>query len=269
MHEATTSAEAGKLRLGLAAVTLVFLGLTVVQWSAYANWPVIDQYGGVDFELYRDAAARWFGGGPYFEPYQLAGPYEVRPGDVLYPPVALVLFVPFTFLPAVLWWAIPLGLTAWTLVRLRPALIVWPVMALCLWFPNTGIKLLTGNPVIWSLAALALGTLYAWPSVLVLLKPTLGPLALFGLNRRSWWVALGAFAAVSLLFLPMWPDYVRVILNARHPAGPLYSLGEVPMLLIPLAAWLGRRRSTRPIEGAGHRQEATAPSASPSGPATR
>ncbi len=141
-------------------------------------------------------------------------------------------------------------------------------MALCLWFPNTGIELLTGNPVIWSLAALSLGTLYAWPSVFVLLKPTLGPLALFGSNRRSWWVALGAFAAVSLLFLPMWPDYVRVILNARHPSGPLYSLGEVPMLLIPVAAWLGRRRPAQPIEGTRHRENRTAPSESPSGPAT-
>ena len=33
----------------------------------------LDQPFGVDFILYRDAAARWLAGGPYFEPYQLAG----------------------------------------------------------------------------------------------------------------------------------------------------------------------------------------------------
>mgnify|MGYP006173125319 CR=1 FL=1 len=56
---------------------------------------------GVDFVLYRDVAARWLDGGPYFEPYQLVGPYEIRAGDVLYPPVGLWLFVPFAVLPAV------------------------------------------------------------------------------------------------------------------------------------------------------------------------
>jgi hypothetical protein len=224
-----------------AGVAVLIVVLTVVQWSAYANAEVVHQYGGIDFALYRDAAARWLGGGPFYEAYQLAGPYEVRAGDVLYPPVALLLFIPFTFLPALLWWAIPLGITGWSIVRLRPRPFVWPVMALCLWFPNTGIKLLTGNPVIWSLAAIALGTIYAWPSVFVLLKPTLAPLALFGCRSRSWWIALAGFSAVSMLFLPMWFDYVRVILNAQTPSGPLYSLGEVPMMLIPVAAWLGRR----------------------------
>ena len=69
----------------------------------------LEQPFGVDFLLYRDAAARWLAGGPYFEPYQLAGPYPITAGDVLYPPVALWLFVPFTVLPAVLWWAIPIA----------------------------------------------------------------------------------------------------------------------------------------------------------------
>jgi hypothetical protein len=230
-----------KLGLIFAGATLFVLGLTVIQWCAYANPRIIDQYGGVDFGLYRDAAARWMEGGPFYKLYQLAGPYEIRAGDVLYPPVALLLFVPFVVLPAVLWWSIPVGLTAWSIWRLRPNPISWPVMALCLWFPNTGIKLLTGNPVIWSLAALALGTIYAWPAVFVLLKPTLAPLALFGSRTRSWWLALGAFAAVSLAFLPMWPAYIRVVLNAHHPSGPFYSLGEVPMMLIPLIAWIARR----------------------------
>lgn len=76
----------------------------------------LEQPIGVDFVLYRDVAARWLAGGPYFEPYQLAGAYDIRAGDVLYPPVGLVLFVPFAVLPAALawplWWAVPLGATA-------------------------------------------------------------------------------------------------------------------------------------------------------------
>ena len=73
----------------------------------------LEQPFGVDFVLYRDAAARWLAGGPYFEPYQLTGPYPITAGDVLYPPVALWLFVPFTILPAVPWWVVPIGVTAW------------------------------------------------------------------------------------------------------------------------------------------------------------
>ena len=92
----------------------------------------LEQPFGVDFILYRDAAARWLAGGPYFEPYQLAGPYPITAGDVLYPPVALWLFVPFTVLPAVLWWAIPIAVAAWAVWRLQPSPEWWPLIALCI-----------------------------------------------------------------------------------------------------------------------------------------
>src|SRR6187431_746092 len=84
----------------------------------------LEQPFGVDFILYRDVAARWLAGGPYFEPYQLAGPYDIRAGDILYPPAGLLLFVPFAVAPAalawLLWWAVPIGATAWAIWRLRP-----------------------------------------------------------------------------------------------------------------------------------------------------
>ena len=158
----------------------------------------LEQPFGVDFCLYRDAAARWLAGGPYFEPYQLAGPYPITAGDVLYPPVALWLFVPFTVLPALLWWAIPIAVTAWAIWRLRPEPAWWPLIALCVAWPTTLLKTWTGNPVIWSVAAMALGVVYWWPSVFVLLKPSLFPFALFGANRRSWWLALAVFVAMCL-----------------------------------------------------------------------
>ena len=203
----------------------------------------LEQPIGVDFVLYRDVAARWLAGGPYFEPYQVAGPYEIRAGDVLYPPVGLILFAPFAVLPAAVawlcWWAIPVGVTAWAVWRLRPRVEVWPLLALCVAWPTTLLKTWTGNPVIWCVAAMALGTLLYWPSVLVLLKPSLAPFALFGANRRSWWVALVGFALLCLPFGPLWADWVASVVNSRG-GGVLYSALEIPMLLIPLVAWLGR-----------------------------
>ena len=211
----------------------------------------LEQPFGVDFVLYRDVAARWLAGGPYFEPYQLAGPYEIRAGDVLYPPVGLILFAPFAVLPAAIawstWWAIPLGVVAWAVWRLRPRVEVWPLLALCVAWPTTLLKTWTGNPVIWCVAAMALGTLWYWPSVFVLLKPSLAPFALFGANRRSWWVALAGFAVLCLPFGPLWADWVASVVNSRG-GGVLYSALEIPMLMIPLVAWLGRTRlaPTRP-----------------------
>jgi hypothetical protein len=205
----------------------------------------LEQPLGVDFVLYRDVAARWLAGGPYFEPYQLAGPYDIRAGDVLYPPNGLFLFAPFAVLPTALawalWWVIPVGVTAWVVWRLRPRPGVWPLLALCIAWPTTLLKTWTGNPVIWCVAALALGTLWYWPSVLVLLKPSLAPFALFGANRRSWWLALGVFVVASLPFASLWADWVTSVVNSRG-GGVLYSTLEVPMLLLPLVAWLGRTR---------------------------
>ena len=208
----------------------------------------LEQPLGVDFTLYRDVAARWLGGGPYFEPYQLAGPYEIRAGDVLYPPVGLWLFVPFAVLPVLvaglLWWAVPVGATGWAIWRLRPRPAVWPLLALCLAWPTTLLKTWTGNPVMWCVAALALGTLYRWPSVFVLLKTSLFPFALFGANRRSWWLGLGGLVLLSLPFGALWGEWVASVVNSRG-GGVLYSALEIPMLLLPLVAWLGRSAAER------------------------
>jgi hypothetical protein len=205
----------------------------------------LEQPLGVDAALYRDATLRWLSGGSFYEPYQIAGPYEIRAGDVLYPPVGLVLFVPFAVLPvaiaAIVWWAIPLGATGWAIRRLRPRPAVWPLLALCVAWPTTLLKTWTGNPVIWSMAAMALGVVYAWPSVVVLLKPSLAPFALFGAGRRSWWIAAFVLVLACVPFGGMWTDWVGSVVNSRG-GGLLYSALEIPMLLLPLIAWLGRRR---------------------------
>jgi len=201
----------------------------------------LEQAVGIDFALYRDVAARWLAGGAFYEPHQLAGPYLVAHGDILYPPVGLWLFVPFTVLPAFLWWAIPAALTVWAIARVRPRPAVWPLMALCLAWPTTPLKIWTGNPVIWGIAAMSVAIVYRWAAPFVLLKPSLFPFALLGFRERSWWAGLGVFVALCLPFGGLWTDWVASVLNSRG-SGPLYSILEAPMLLLPLVAWLGRTR---------------------------
>ncbi|HUQ77546.1 MAG TPA: hypothetical protein VM427_01570 [Patescibacteria group bacterium] len=212
----------------------------------------LEQPIGVDFGLYRNVTARWLAGGPFFEPYQVAGPYVIRAGDVLYPPVALWLFVPFAVagasspvsaLAAIAFWAIPLGLTAAAVLALRPQPIVWPLIALCLANPTTLLKIWTGNPVMWSMAAMALAVVGSsrFAAPFVLLKPSVAPFALFGIRRRSWWLGGASFLALCVPFGSLWGDWLASVLNSRG-GGLLYSALEIPMLLLPVAAWVGRTR---------------------------
>jgi hypothetical protein len=229
----TQIASLAALGISLAILSLAIVELQNADFGFYL---------GRDFELYRVAAARWLAGGPFYEPFQLTAPYVVEHGAILYPPTILYLLVPFTILPALLWWVIPFGVTGWCLVRLAPRPVVWPVLALLAIYPNTLIKVLTGNPVIWVVMFVALGTIYYWPAVFAFLKPTLAPVALFGVWSRSWWVALLAAIALTLPLVSLIGPFVTATLNARTPQGLLYSVGELPMVLIPITAWLGRRR---------------------------
>ncbi len=204
----------------------------------------LEQPLGVDFVLYRDVASRWLETGTFYEPRQLAGPYDIVAGDVLYPPVGLWLFVPWIVLPAALWWLVPLGITAASIWRLRPRPESWPLLALCVAWPTTLLKTWTGNPVIWVMAALALATCYRWPAVFVLLKPSLAPFALFGANRPTWWIALCVFVVLCLPFGGLWADWLTSVVHSRG-GGFLYSVLEVPMLLLPLIAWGARREPER------------------------
>jgi hypothetical protein len=217
----------------------LFFGLFLAQWIQFLAGGGTANIG-VDYTLYMDATRSWLAGTGFYLPEQLAGPYEIVHGVVLYPPTALLLLVPFTVLPAFLWWAIPVAVVAGMVLWHWPAAWAWLAIAVCLWLPITGVRLLHGNPGIWITMVVALGTRFAWPSVFVLLKFTLAPFALVGIRRRSWWIALGLLGAASLLFLPMWADYVTVIRNGSG-AGVLYSLTEVPMVAIPVIAWLGGR----------------------------
>jgi hypothetical protein len=207
---------------------------------------------GGDLILYRDATARWLGGGSFYEPWQLAGSYGITSTapPILYPPIALLLFAPFTILPAFLWWAIPAAAFAWAMSQLRPHPMAWPIMVLLALFSPAIVLTWAGNPLIWATAALAVGCVIAGPAVLVLLKPSLFPFALMGANRRGWWIALGIFALACLPFGALWLDWVHVVLNSDGSL--LYSVREALVLAIPLAAWVGRRSDPARARMAGY-----------------
>jgi hypothetical protein len=238
-----------RLRLVSIGLTLAILGIWVADWvQVVQRWDEVAAAGlpGRDYGLYMHAATHWLATGDFYLASQLQGPYSIPAvgGAILYPPTTLLLLVPFSFLPALLWWAIPLAIIGWAVFVHRPGPMTWPVLAMLLWYPTTNLKLLGGNPTtLWFTAILAFATVRPAASALFFLKPSLVPFALFGARRLSWWITLGATAAVSLPFIGLWAQYVNVLLDARDPSGLLYSLHDVPTMLIPMAIWIGGRRS--------------------------
>jgi hypothetical protein len=194
---------------------------------------------GIDYQFYRDVGARWLADGTYYLPHQLAGPYEVTlMVDVLYPPAALPLFVPFVWLPAILWWAIPLGILGYVVWSYRPG--PWALLAiLCLvaW-PRTIGAVMFGNTDMWVAAGVAGGLRWGWPIALVALKPVFAPFLLIGIRDwRAWALGLG----LLVVSLPMMGDYLTAMLNVQ--TSPIaYSIGSLPFALIPLVAWHASER---------------------------
>ncbi len=225
-------------------VALVLTGLILVAaaWELAFLYPYIDGQQGVgsDLAFYRGIGGHWLDTGEFYLPHQLAGPYVVQTDvDVLYPPVAIPFFASLRWLPYPLWWIVPLAVIAVVLVRLRPAVWTWPLLALCLAWPRNLSDLIYGNTNMWVVAAVAGGVLRGWPAVFVSLKPSLAPFALVGAGRRSWWIAAAVLAAVSALILPLWIQYLTAVHNSD--AAWYWSLEDVVPMSAPLMAWLGRR----------------------------
>jgi hypothetical protein len=227
-------------------VLLVILAAEV--WVGLTNpLGLLRQMGG-DYRLYTGAARTWLAGDGFYRDWQLAGPYEVTlaPGSrgstaILYPPVALALFVPFSFLPAFLWWAVPLLAIGAMLAYWRPSPWGWTAILACLVYPTSWAIVTNGNPSLWVAAVVALATRWPFLGPFAFLKPTLGWLGLGGLRRREWWLGALAFALLCLAFAPMWLDYLTVARNARGAVlDPMYSLSNVPTIAVGLIAWATR-----------------------------
>jgi hypothetical protein len=226
----------------LVALVLTGVILVVGAWEFAFLWPYIDSQHaiGTDLAFYRAIGERWLDTGQFYLPHQLAGPYTIATDvDVLYPPIAIPLMVALRWLPFPLWWLIPLGVIGVVMVRLRPALWTWPLLAFCLVWPRNLSDLIYGNSNMWVIAAVAGGILWGWPAVFVALKPSLGPFALVGIRRRSWWIAAVGIGVASLFVLSLWRDYFTAIGNSD--AEWYWSLEDVVPMSAPLIAWLGRR----------------------------
>jgi hypothetical protein len=210
----------------------------------YSNNPGITPM--ADFVLYRDAGARWLAGDGFYLSRQLAGPYTVTIGDVLYPPPTVLVFALLAVLPlvlsAVVWWSVPVAAVLLSLRWLRPAAWSWPVLALTLWWPPTLDRIATGNPVLWITGAAYLAAVVPGPSIFVILKPTLAPFMFFRANHLNWLIAGIILIAISLPFGNLWVQYFQVIFNAKSFAGPAYSLEEFPMLAGALVAFAASER---------------------------
>lgn len=216
--------------------------LTVAAWVlVHSLEPIRSHYYGRDLGWYLDATRALLDDGTWYLPRQLNGPYEIAGGDVLYPPVAGWFFVPWLMLPTWLFIAAPLAITGWVVYRLRPAHWAWPLLAACLIWPATWVKVGSANPGLWIMAAVALGTLYRWPAAFAMLKPTVMPFALIGIRSPAWWATLVLLGLASLPVLELTLAYPGVLLNAR--GGDLYySLWDLPMLLVPVIASGASRR---------------------------
>jgi hypothetical protein len=198
---------------------------------------------GLDYRWHIEAAQRLLDTGTPYLPFELAGPFVIGDGAILYPPTAFLLFIPFIWLPSVLWWAIPIAVTAYGMWWHRPPLWAWVVITGCLALEKSINVYVFGNPSMWIVAAIAAGTVWRWPFVFVFAKPTFAPIALLGIRRRSWWVALVILGLVSLAFLPVWFDWLTVVRNSD--VSLLYNLPTLPLMLTPLIAWAaGRYRPT-------------------------
>ncbi len=245
--------SAGRLRnLAFAACvagTIAIVALTVAFWVygflGPPAWRVVDP----DLTIYTDATRRLLGGGGWYLPRQLNGPYAIVQGVVLYPPVTAWFFAPWLVLPPWTFSAIPVAITAWAVWQLRPAPWTWPLIALCIMWPMVPLKTLRLNPSVWLMAATATGLLYRWPGVFVTLKPSLLPFALIGIRSRGWWAVAGLLVLASAPVVADTLRYPSVVLNAQG-GGLMYSLPDVPFLLIPIFAWLGSRTHgpARPLQ---------------------
>ncbi len=222
----------GPLTVGLLGAAAIVLGWALASdfGRTFVDW---------DRAHYIAATIRWLETGTPYVASEVAAPFDYGPDTFLHPPIALLLFLPFVWLPPFLWYAIPIGFTAWSIAGWRPERWTWPVMAACLAWPRTSGMLIVGNTDLWMMAIAAAGLRWAWPWILVVIKPSFAPLMLMGVRHRSWWIALAVLVVVALPFGGLWGQWLAVLLHA--PGGLLYSVLGLPLVLLPIVAWAGRR----------------------------
>jgi hypothetical protein len=191
---------------------------------------------GGDYANVMEFGRRWWEHGSMYLPFQLIGPFDPfhmsAPVGSLYPPVVGPLFAAWNLVPWPLWWITPLAIVGYALVRWRPAAWSWPIMAAVLALPETPTIILTGGTSLWTSAFVAAGLLWRWPFALLLLKPSLLPLAFLGVRDPRWWLVSCVLLVASL---PRLDEYLSVVWNGSLPWW--YSWGAGFMASAILVAW--------------------------------
>lgn len=219
---------------------LAFFMLVVAALMFAVFWPNNGLHWGEDLVHYLDGVRRWWATGSPYLPNEVAGPFDYEIETFLHPPVSLLWFAPWLVLPAFLWWAIPIGVTAYLVWAWRPKPWTWPLMAFGLAQPQFHQAFLWGNTNLWLTACLALALVGGPWAAFFLVKPSLGMLAIVGIRRRSWWVLAIAGLVLCIPFGALWIEWMKVLLNS--PADPTYGIRNLPWVLIPAYAYLGRTR---------------------------
>lgn len=231
-----------------ATLTVMGVAILAIVAQLWIGFPYTNLAGtdwGADLRGYVDASRSWLAGDGFYLPRQLHGPYPIELGDVLYPPTALYLFVPFLVLPYQLWWVLAVGLLGYVVWAWRPALWAVASILVCLAFPDQPVLYFRGAPVIVFAALVAAALRWKWPGALILLKPSILPFALIGIRTRGWWIAAAILLVLTLPVIPLIPDWLRAIVDARGPDGWLYSVKDLPLLMVPVIAYLGRTRDPK------------------------
>ena len=208
---------------------------------------------GIDYRLYTEAARRWLDGGGFYFPYQLTGPYGMEGAGGYAQPS-----VPSADLGAagavrILAGAALVGHPArrgrvGSLATPARALVVAGADILFGWATGPWL-IVSGNPVMWSMAALAYATHRGWSGPLVLIKLTLAPFALMDLRDRPL-VGDPRDCRPRLSRFPA--DVARLCdrIVELHSERRMDSLPDWPLMLGVVVAWVARTRGS-PLPRAG------------------
>ena len=161
-------------------------GSRAVIWTSRTN-PSF----GLDYRWHVAAAQRLLDTGTPYLPWQLTGPYVIGNGAILYPPTAFLLFIPFIWLPAVLWWAVPIAIRPGRCGGTARRCGRGSSSRCCSPSTSRSTSTCSGTRRCGSSRPSRAGTVWRWPFVFVFAKPTFAPIAFLGIRHRSWWVALG------------------------------------------------------------------------------
>ena len=243
------SGGSGRLAAAARVAMLALIGLGWLWIGLVIATNLSNPAFGLDYRWHVEAAQRLLDTGTPYLPFELAGPFVIGEGAILYPPTAFLLFIPFIWLPAVLWWAIPIAVTAYGLWWHRPPLWAWVVITALFAFEKSINVYVFGNPSMWIVAAIAAGTDLA---LAVRLRPRQAdvradraardpPSELVDRAGR----ARGRCRCCSCA---VWFDWFTVVRNSD--VSLLYNLPTLPLMLAPLVAWATGRDRPHGCSGA-------------------